>query len=851
MAQAHQAACAARADAVEPEHLFLAVLDDSGAARSLSQQAIEVEGVRAAMNGSKPVGRRAPSRHSQGLEPSPALESMLADVWERVKDGLRHQIHLTDIAHGLLDEESASPVRRKLEGAGVKIAVLERALLDHTSGNASGDGAPRFRNLRNFSRCLTDMARQGLLDPVIGRHEEVRRLMQVLCRRVKNNPVLIGQPGIGKTAIVEALAQRIAQGDVPENLRGKELFTLDVNTLAAGAEYRGILEERTKGVMSDIRGARGDVIVFIDELPAIVRGSGPMDLGSMLKPALATGELRCIGVTSLDEYRNHIEKDSALERRFQPILINEPTVDQTVSILRGIKSRYEAYHDLSISDDALVAAANLSHRFMPDRSLPDKAIDLIDEAAAKVRIEWDSMPVSLDSAGRRITQMESEMRGMPTGQGSREEQHRRMGDRIDEIRAGVEEASAGWEVQGALARRIRADRERVAWHVFIGQNGSAKGPSSVLTRLRRSLAASEGKLAELQRVRRLCKVEIDEEDVAEVVATGTGIPLSKLMEDERGRLLHMEDTLRQRVVGQDSSIRTVSNAVRLARVGMKDPNRPVGSFLFLGPTGVGKTELSRALAEFLFDDEAAMVRIDMSEYMDKHTVSRLTGAPPGYIGYDESGQLTETVRRRPYSLILFDEVEKAHPDVFNILLQIMDDGRLTDGHGRTVDFKNTIITMTSNVGGHLYRENPGKGTIALQDQLAEELRAHFKPEFLNRVDAIVYFDLLRERQIKEVVDIQIGMVNRRMAEGGIQLEVAEPVKVYLAEEGFDLLQGARPLKRLIQQKVLEPLALNVLQGRFRDGDTIFVTKGAGRKQTDLSFKRKSRSAKGGTAQGSP
>ena len=840
VAQAHLAALQAGAGAVAPEHLLLALLARPGAQDSLADQAIDATAVRAALEAASSMPPAGAQRHGKVLEPSPALERLVSGVWEKVKDGLRHQVHLTDLVRALMDEEAGSSIHEKLRDAGIKAKSLEKSLLEHISGRDSEEGAPRYRNLRSFSRCLTEMARQGLLDPVIGRHEEIRRLMQVLCRRVKNNPVLIGQPGVGRTAIVEGLARRIACGDVPELLKDKELFALDIQTLIAGAEYRGVLDERTKGVMSDIRAGRGDVIVFIDELHSIVRaGGGSSDVSGVLKPALAAGEMRCIGVASLDEYRNYIEKDGALERRLQPIFVDEPTVDETISILRGIKGRYEAYHDIHISDAALVAAANLSHRFISDRSLPDKAVDLIDEAAAKVRIEWDSMPVAVDSAGRHITQMESELRELPPGRSSREEQARRIEERIDQMRLGVQEASAGWEAQGALASRIRAGRERLAWHEFMVERPSGRAPRAddALTRLRQQLAADEASLAQLQKGQRLCKADIDEEDVAEVVATSTGIPISKLMENERTKLLFMEESLHQRVVGQDSAVRAVSNAVRLARVGMKDPNRPVGSFLFLGPTGVGKTELSRALAEFLFDDEAAMVRIDMSEYMDKHTISRLTGAPPGYIGYDESGQLTETVRRKPYSVVLFDETEKAHPDVFNILLQIMDDGRLTDGHGRTIDFKNTIITMTSNVGGHLYRENLGKEGVDLRGLLDEQLRAHFRPEFLNRVDAIVYFDLLREEQIKDIVDIQIRLVNRRMAGGGIRLEVTDPVKAHLAREGFDPLQGARPLKRLIQRKVLEPLALRVLQGQFKEGDTIVVTMGGGGKQ-ELAFKRR-------------
>ena len=567
------------------------------------------------------------------------------------------------------------------------------------------------------------------------------------------------------------------------------------------------------------------------------------------KAALATGEVRCIGVATQEEYRNHIERDAALERRFPAYRVDEPSVEEAVSVLRGLRHRYEVHHGVRITDEALVAASYLAHRFISDRSLPDKAVDLVDEAAAKVVLERDTMPVEVDALERQARQIETELEELGPASRNSTETARRLRQSVDVLRQGALRDRLLWREQKALAERIVADRERLAWHRLIAHAGGGVGASArSIASIERQLASNEARLAELQRDRRLFKLDLAEEDVAQVVASSTGIPLSKLLEDERAKLLEMEGSLHDRVVGQDQAVQAVSNAVRLARAGMKDPNRPVGSFLFMGPTGVGKTELSRALAEFLFDDESAMVRIDMSEYMEKHTVSRLIGAPPGYIGYDDSGQLTEAIRRRPYAVVLFDEIEKAHPDVFNILLQIMDDGRLTDGHGRTVDFRNAILIMTSNVGGHLYRETLGKKKSTLERLLAEALRSHFRPEFLNRIDAIVRFDMLDLEQIKAIVDIQVGLVNRRLEKGQIRLEVTDRVRSYLAGAGFDQLQGARPLKRVIQQEVLEPLALRVLRGEFAEGDVIELAMREGRRKGVLFKKRpKRRSTKRGAA----
>jgi ATP-dependent Clp protease ATP-binding subunit ClpB len=843
LARAHQAAYRAGASRVEPEHLFVALMEDqaTGLERALREAGTNVPGIIEALNAAKGDGKDGAGFI---LQPSEALEETISRIWERGLAQHRHHIRPIDLIEGLLDEHAASPLRAKLLDLGAKTQDLQRALVTLRNKGAAKDGlAGKTRTLRKFSRCLTDLAREGALDPVVGRHLEIRRMMQVLGRRVKNNPVLVGRPGVGRTAMAEGLAYLIAHGEAPEHLRGKVLFALDMGALAGGADHRGVFEDRAKALLEDVREAGGEVILFIDELQTIARGG--TDLMATLKSAIATGELRCIGVTSHDDYRNTIEKDGVLERRFQPIFIEEPTVPETISILRGLQPRYEAHHDIHITDAALIAAATLSHRFITGRALPDKAIDLVDEAASKVRIERETMPADLEAHGRRATQLGKEMRSLASSRRPQEKAISRIGEEREKAESAAQEAAEAWKAQKTLGDEVRCQRDELDWAQMLASHGhamnwtkeQARRAQGALLAGERTLAKGEAKLAALQKERRLYKVDLDEEDIAHVVSSWTGIPLNKLMENERAKLLHMEESLHKRVVGQDAAVRAVSNAVRLARAGMKDPNRPVGNFLFLGPTGVGKTELSRALAEFLFDDESAMVRVDMSEYMEKHTVSRLIGAPPGYIGYEDSGQLTEAVRRRPYSVVLFDEIEKSHPDVFNLLLQIMDDGRLTDGHGRTVDFKNVIVIMTSNVGGHLYRETLGKKRAKLDELLAEELRKHFKPEFLNRIDGTVRFDMLTRENIKSIVDIQIGLVNKRMAGGNIRLEVTAPVREYLAREGFDQLQGARPLKRLIQSQIMEPLALHVLRGDFKEGDVISLALAPGRERKIL-FKRR-------------
>ena len=825
LAAAHERAVDLGAEAVDGLHLFLALLDDDelGLTNALMSMDTDVQRVRSALE-ARPSSTKGRGR-LQALDISADLDTLLEDVWRVVQRHRRHLITPIDFIDGLLGEDTVASLRDRLIELGVRPQDIEKAAATVRSRMTRAEaGGSKARNLLKYSRCLTDMAGDGLLDPVIGRHEEVQRLMQVLCRRVKNNPVLIGQPGIGKATIVEALAMRIHQGDVPAALRGRSIYALDTGAVFSGSEFRGVLEERLKGALDDAREARGDVILFIDDLSALGRGGVAGEVANVLKPALASGELRCIGVTTLDGYRNSIEKDGALERRFQPILVEEPSIDETVSILRGLRSRYEAHHDIDLTDGALVAAATLSHRFVTGRLLPDKAIDVMDEAAARLRIEREIMPADIDALARRAQELELEAAALSTNGSAHASKLRAQ---VEEMKAQVRQAQTEWAAQRDEGHQVDAGRKRLAWLRLLD---SHKPKQSIRVALRRSikevgteLAKHEASLAQLHRVRRLYKVEMDEEEIAQVVASWTGVPLHKLMEDERDKLLNMEQMLHRRVVGQDQAIRAVANAVRLARAGMKDPNRPIGSFLFLGPTGVGKTELARAVAEFLFDDETAMVRIDMSEYMEKHAVSRLIGAPPGYIGYEDSGQLTEAVRRRPYSVVLFDEIEKAHPDVFNILLQIMDEGRLTDGHGRTVDFKNALVCMTSNVGGHLYQESLEDGSQMFEEAMQQELRATFRPEFLNRIDAIVRFDALSLEQIKEIVSIQIELVNRRLAGGGIRLEMDASARRYLGEKGFDPLQGARSLKRLIQHEVLEPLAKCVLIGDFKDGDVVALS----------------------------
>ncbi|MEA2658849.1 MAG: ATP-dependent Clp protease ATP-binding subunit ClpB [Candidatus Binatota bacterium] len=692
----------------------------------------------------------------------------------------------------------------------------------------------KYQALEKYGRDLTDLARKGKLDPVIGRDDEIRRVIQVLSRRTKNNPVLIGEPGVGKTAIVEGLALRMVNGDVPEGLKEKRLIALDLGALVAGAKFRGEFEDRLKAVLKEVTEASGRIVLFIDELHTLVgtgAAEGAMDASNMLKPALARGELRCVGATTLDEYRKRVEKDPALERRFQQVYVGEPSVEDTIAILRGLKERYEVHHGVRITDGAIIGAATLSHRYISDRFLPDKAIDLIDEAASRLRIEIDSMPIEIDEVERKILQLEIEKQAL-----KREEDKASKG-RLAQLEREIEnlrETSSGlkahWQNEKESIQRIRTLKEKIESTKVEEQKAQRSGDLNraaelrygTLTQLQKELEDANAKLAELQKDQKMLKEEVDAEDIAEVVAKWTGIPVAKMLEGDVEKLLKMEERLNLRVIGQDSAIHAVSNAVRRARAGLQDENRPIGSFIFLGPTGVGKTELCRALAEFLFDDEQAMVRLDMSEFMEKHSVSRLIGAPPGYVGYDEGGYLTEAVRRRPYSVVLFDEIEKAHPDVFNALLQILEDGRMTDGQGRTVDFKNTVIIMTSNLGSQYILELAGKDRKEMELRVNAALRDAFKPEFLNRVDETIIFNNLGREEIKSIVEIQLKRLRRNLAQRKMGLEITDQAKALIAEKGYDPVYGARPLKRTIQRLIQDPLAVKILAGEFKEGDRVRI-----------------------------
>ncbi len=826
--------------AVEPEHLLLALLQQQegvvgpllaklGArpdALARSVQA-EIEKLPAVRGGG---GRQYASQRFEGVVNRAWQEA------ERLKDEYVSTEHLL-IA---IAQEKGGASARLLAAAGVTAEAIYRSLVDVRGTQRVTDPNPedKYQALQRYSKDLTELARKGKLDPVIGRDEEIRRVVQVLSRRTKNNPVLIGEPGVGKTAIVEGLAQRIVAGDVPEGLKNKRLVAVDIGGMVAGSKYRGEFEDRLKAVLREITESNGEIICFIDELHTLVgagAAEGAVDAANMLKPALARGELRCVGATTLDEYRKHIEKDPALERRFQPVVVREPSVEDTIAILRGLKEKYEVHHKVKIKDAALVAAAVLSHRYIADRFLPDKAIDLIDEASSRLRIEIDSMPAELDETQRRIMQLDIER--VSVARESDEVSRERLA-RLDAELAELREKSARlknqWQAEKAAimtigktkedaeaARAAMADAERRG-----DLQKAAELRYGTLLELDKRLAAENARLAEMQKAGRMLKEEVDEEDVAEVVAKWTGIPVTRLLEAEVQKLVKMEERLAERVVGQREAIVAVSNAVRRARSGLSDPNRPIGSFLFLGPTGVGKTELARALAEFLFDDERAMVRIDMSEYLEKHTVARLIGAPPGYVGYDEGGQLTEAVRRRPYSVVLFDEIEKAHGDVFNVLLQLLDDGRLTDGQGRTVDFRNTVVIMTSNLGSQFFREE--KDPARVRGLILDLLKQALRPEFLNRIDETVIFQPLGREEIGSIVEIQARHLVKRLADKRITLELTAAAKALLAQEGYDPVYGARPLKRTIQRMIQDPLALELLNGTYGEGDTVVVDAEKGR-----------------------
>ncbi|HYA14043.1 MAG TPA: ATP-dependent chaperone ClpB [Syntrophales bacterium] len=822
--------------AVNVEHLLLSFLKqpEGVAAEILKKLGADARRIEAEITNAL---EKLPKIEGAGADQTyitPRLNKVLDDALieaARLKDEYVSAEHILVV----IAEEKEGAAGKILRSNGITKDNIFRVLVEIRGSQRITDPNPeeKYQALKRYARDFNDLAKKGAFDPVIGRDDEIRRIMHVLSRRTKNNPVLIGEPGVGKTAIVEGLAQRIINGDVPDSLKDKRIVGLDIGALVAGAKYRGEFEERLKAVLKEVTDAQGEIVLFIDEIHTVVgagAAEGAIDASNMLKPALARGELRCIGATTLNEYRKHIEKDPALERRFQPIIVREPTVEDTIAILRGLKERYEVHHGVRIKDSAIIAAATLSHRYISDRFLPDKAVDLIDEAASRLRIELDSMPAEIDTIERKITQLEIERQSLKNDmEKTTQERRDKIDKELSELKASMEEMKGHWGKEKEIIRKIQFIKSKIEEYKAEELNAQREGNLAKaaeirygkLVELNKELDQENTRLSDIQKDNKMLKEEVDAEDVAEVVANWTGIPVSRMMESDVQKLIHMEERLKQRVVGQDEGIAAVSSALRRARSGLQDPNRPIGSFIFLGPTGVGKTELARALAEFMFDNEQAMIRIDMSEYMEKHSVARLIGAPPGYVGYDEGGYLTEAVRRRPYTVVLFDEIEKAHMDVFNILLQILDDGRLTDGHGRTVDFKNTIVIMTSNIGGQ-WIHDPSISDEDKRIRTMEALRSTFRPEFLNRIDDIITFRSLTVNDIDRIIDIQIGLIEKRLKERKLTLELTENAKKYIAKSGYSPIYGARPLKRALQKLLVDNLALRILNGTFAEGDHVIV-----------------------------
>ena len=821
---------------IEPEHLLHALLEQK-------------EGVIPSLFGKIGVSEDAVLHELiQTLDQLPKVSGAGGDAYisprskvvldQALKEAGQMRDEYVSVEHILLAiiEDKQGKAAKILASHGLTRDTILKALIDIRGGQRVVDANPedKYNAIDRFSRDLTDMAENDKLDPVIGRDDEIRRVIQVLSRRTKNNPVLIGEPGVGKTAIAEGLAQRIVHGDIPETLKDKRVVSLDMGALIAGAKYRGEFEDRLKAFLKEVTEAEGSIILFIDELHTLVgagAAEGAMDASNMLKPALSRGELRCVGATTTKEYRKHIEKDAALERRFQPIIVSEPSVEDTISILRGLKEKYEVHHGVRIKDSALISAAVLSNRYITDRFLPDKAIDLVDEATSKLRIEIDSLPSEIDNLRRKTTQLEIEREALKKESDNASKQRlKKIDEELKGLKGQVDEMTSHWQKEKEIIGQIRETKEKIDSTKSEAQLAERQGDLAKAAELRYSTALElekrlndkNSQLTELQSTKKMLKEEVDSEDIAQVVSKWTSIPIERMMEGERDKLLKMEERIEKRVIGQKDAIIAVSNAVRRARSGLQDPNRPIGSFIFLGPTGVGKTELAKALAEFLFDDEQYMIRIDMSEYMEKHSVARMIGAPPGYVGYDEGGYLTESVRTHPYSVILFDEIEKAHPDVFNILLQILDDGRMTDGKGRTVDFKNTVLIMTSNIGSHIIKEFVGKDKEKMTNGVTEILQATFKPEFLNRIDEIITFNSLGKEEIKQIVDIQIDQLTKRLLDHKIGLQLTNGTREFLANTGFDPIYGARPLKRAIQRHVEDELALKILSGDIADGDSVNV-----------------------------